>query len=296
MEPKLIIAGLGTVGAAAGIIALASLPFVETDRPHLASVDDVYQLCLKTDAPFFQGVSARCYHRFEIMEFAEAPVTDNAGETVSVALSHPTDFSAEKTITRTCGGYFDLKAEGWYALTSRDQRREAYFIRACGMLAMMLEAREPETVHFTDKSISAQDMASFLDGAPFGIEPAPESESGQRQTKQATLEFQDKNQAAADAIATVRDNDEGALGDVEKEKDLSIAQEQDGQWSVIRGDQSVFIQELALADFDDDGVAEMLVFVRAGQGEGTAAYYAAGLIEKDSPDAQLSFHPSAFSS
>lgn len=282
IDPIKMIAGFSVFGAVAGIAILVSLPFTV---PETLSTEEIaadgYELCLKTDAPFFEGASARCYNRAALMALAEAPITDSSGAPVSVALSHPTDTTAENVISRNCGVYVDLKREGWYALTSSDQRREGYFIRACGALALMLEARPPEIVHFTDGSPDMADMSGFLSGAPFGLEPLVSEVEGD--PVELTLgEAPERNGA----------------GDGEEQSDaqrLSLG-DAPGQWRAERGDQIVVMQELALADFDGDGIGEIMVFTRAGPRDGTAVFYAVGLLEKDSPESPLSFRLSDYAS
>ena len=282
IDPVKMIAGFSVFGAVAGAAVLVSLPFT---APETLSTEEVagdgYELCLKSGAPFFEGATARCYNRTALMALAEAPITDGSGAPVSVALSHPTDLTAETVISRNCGVYVDLKREGWYALTSSDQRREAYFIRACGALALMLEARPAEIVHFTDGSPTMADMAGFLGGAPFGLEPtAPDVESD---PIELTLGAAPENSEAGD------DKEESAA------PRLSLG-DAPGEWRAVRGDQTVVMQELALADFDGDGVGEILIFSRAGPRDGTAVFYAVGLLEKDSPESPLSFRLSDYAS
>lgn len=290
IDPMKMIAGFSVFGAVAGIAVLASLPFT---APETLSTEEIagdgdgdgYELCLKTDAPFFEGAPARCYNRAALMKLAEAPVTDSSGAPVSVALSHPTDMTAETVISRNCGVYVDLKRDGWYALTSSDQRREGYFIRACGALALMLEARAPEIVHFTDGSPDTADMSGFLGGAPFGLEPLVsevegdpvELTLGEAPEKNGAGEGEGEGEARSDAPRL-------SLGDAP------------GEWRAERGDQIVVMQELALADFDGDGVGEIMVFTRAGPRDGTAVFYAVGLLEKDSPQSPLSFRLSDYAS
>ena len=282
IDPVKMIAGFSVFGAVAGAAVLVSLPFT---APETLSTEEIagggYELCLKSGAPFFEGATARCYNRAALMALAEAPITDGSGAPVSVALSHPTDMTAETVISRNCGVYVDLKREGWYALTSSDQRREAYFIRACGALALMLEARPAEIVHFTDGSPSMADMAGFLGGAPFGLEPPVSEVEGD--PIELTLGAAPENSEAGE------DKEESGA------PSLSLG-DAPGEWRAVRGDQVVVMQELALADFDGDGVGEILVFSRAGPRDGTAVFYAVGLLEKDSPESPLSFRLSDYAS
>ncbi len=281
-----MIAGFSVIGAVAGIAVLASLPFACEDTPRTdQSAGGDYELCLRTDMPFFNGGPARCYDRAALMALAAAPVLDGGGAAASVTLTHPTDATAPDAVVRNCGVYVDLKQDGWFALTSRDQRREAFFIRACGALSLMLEARAPGVVYFADGSPGPEDMAAFLKSAPFGLVSARETPLAEKPGEGAKIALTLESESRASGKIAAGPDDGAGAADEAVEAGPAM-------WRFRRGDRLVVIQELALADFDRDGVGELLTFVRAGPVDGTAVFYAVGLLEKDSPESGLSFRPS----
>ena len=291
-EPKTLIAGMSIAGAAAaGVVILAGLPFIESDPPALEDETAGFSLCLRSDMPFFEGADAKCYSHTELFALSDRPVLNAEGAPVSVAMTHPTDMSAEKAISRTCGVWLDLKREGWFALTSSDQRREAFFIRACGALSLMLEARPAEINHFADGSLTPGEVVALLRNGPFGIG------AGETDDISGAISLEiDENDGAGDADAG---DNRIAPERTSPAAPLLVFESTDGAaggWRLEYGGRLIVMQELALADFDGDDTAELLVFTRAGATDGTAVSYALGLLEKDSPDAALSFTASDFAS
>lgn len=85
------------------------------------------------------------------------------------------------------------------------------------------------------------------------------------------------------------------IGETAPDADAVIV-EQPGafQWRIAADNQFVEIQELANADFDNDGVGEILVFLAGGTNGGSALFYDVGLIQKDAAGASLEFSPLSF--
>lgn len=291
-EPKTLIAGMSLVGAAAaGVVILAGLPFIEGDPPAVEEEAAGFALCLKSDMPFFEGAAAKCYSHAELFSLSDRQVLNTEGAPVSVPMTHPTDMAAEQAICRTCGVWLDLKRDGWFALTSSDQRREAFFIRACGALSLMLEARPAEVNHFADRSFSAEEIADLLRKGSFGIDAGGADEI----STAISLTVGDDG-GVGDGDAGEDNAAFGVAGPAQALPDFEASNGAEGEWRVLLGGQSIVMQELALADFDGDDAAELLVFMRAGPADGTAVSYSVGLLEKDSPGAALSFTASDYAS
>ncbi|MCK5749955.1 MAG: hypothetical protein KAH44_27305 [Oricola sp.] len=243
---KMAVIGAGAAGAA-GLVAV-SQPIFKSE----VSGDKSSAVCFKADIDFFEGASARCYSQAEIVKLADAPLVDRDGAKTVVSLSHPTEMSAPPKEYSTCRGYREARLDGWYALTSADMRREAYFIRACGLLALLNEAQAAEHSYFDNGSPSEEEISALAGAMTFG-------------------------EARFDP-ETVR-----------------VEKGQDHVWRVSGDALSVDLQEIANADFDNDGVEEILVFSAASPQGGTAAFYEVGLFEKDAPGAALAFTPLDFS-
>ena len=247
---KYIAVGAGALGLA-GTAAFFGVSGVEEKAPASVDADAGFEVCLKNDIPFFEGVGAGCYSRAELEALRTAPLVNGRDDAVSVAMTHPTDFSAAPQECAVCADFRQMQAKGWYALSSRDMRREAFFVRACGVLDMLLEARKAEKSYFTDGSPRAEDMAAL---------------PGDRLLR-----------LAGDAAAST-----------------TVEETSRYNWRFSVSDQTTLLQEIANADFDGDGVEEILVFLHAGPQTGTARVSSIALLEKDSADAPLSLAPQRF--
>ncbi|WP_425407950.1 hypothetical protein [Hyphococcus sp.] len=85
------------------------------------------------------------------------------------------------------------------------------------------------------------------------------------------------------------------IGEVKDEADrVVVSQPGDYQWRVAADSRFVEMQELANADFDNDGMEEVLVFLAGGTEGGTALFYDVGLMQKDAADADLTYAPLSF--
>ncbi len=245
MKPLII----GAAAAGAAGVAVLTVPGgdKETAAVERAAASEI---CLKSDLALFEGVSARCFSPEELSALRDKQVVDIDGEPVALSLTHPTDMSVDAKESRTCADYSELSFDGWYALTSRDMRREAYFIRACGALAALADAQPAKETFFTKGSPDEEEVKTLAAAAQFG---------------------------------------EISLG----EDGLSV--EKNGAvWRISSEAMSLEIHEIANADFDNDGVEEILAFTAGAPQGGTASFYESGLIEKDAAGAALSFTPVSY--
>ncbi len=245
-----IIMGVGAAGAAA--TAIFTQPLMDSDETTAAADRAAHEVCLKTAMPLFEGAEARCYDHEKLRALLDAPVLDLQGDSVSVTLAHPSDMTVAPGQCRTCRDYREMSFDGWYASTSREMRREGYFVRACGALAALFDAQTPDRSFFENGSPASEDISSLKGVLRIG-------------------------EAAASA------------------ENVVVAQPHSFQWRIAVDSQFVEMQELANADFDNDGVEEILVFLAGGTQGGTALFYDVGLLQKDAADAALSFTPLSFS-
>ncbi|WP_428408549.1 hypothetical protein [Hyphococcus sp.] len=244
---KTLVMGAAAAGAAG--VAVLTVPDRDKETAEGSRVA-ASEICLKDDLALVEGVSAKCFSTEELAELRDRQVVDSEGDPVTVSLTHPTDMSAAPKETRTCAEYSELSFDGWYALTSRDMRREAWFTRACGVLAALADAQPAKESFFTDGSPDPEEMKTLAAGMQFG---------------EVTL-------------------GDGGLG----------AEKDGAQWRISSDAMRVQIHEIANADFDNDGVEEILAFTAAAPQGGTAAFYDTGLIEKDTAEAALSFTPLSY--
>lgn len=242
VDRKTALAAGGIAAALAVIVVLVAVAVRRGAPAPRAPATGEQVVCLKTDIPLIEGADKRCFTRSEIAALADRRVLDSQGAPAEVELSHPRDVARAPETAATCRRYESLAGEGWYALSSRDMRREAYFRRACGALAFLERARKPDVTYFEDGALSEADVDSLAGTSPFRIGPAVEP--GARET--------------------------------------TIEKDPDGTWRLISDGQIALLQEIAHADFDGDGRGDMLVFVAMRVEGATAAASMAGLLEKAS--------------
>ena len=260
------VAAMSAAGAAVGAAGLAAalligFPAEETQHPSLTGVtaETGYKLCLKAAEPLFDSdlaADGACYARTELAALFNAPVLGAGRVAAAVKMSSPDDSAsqADAAPSRTCNDYLTARRDGWFALTAADQRREAYFIRACGALSLMLEAAPAQESYFAGGSPSPEEMRAFHREGRFAVgEPV--------------------DIPAEDVVMTGRDGP---------------------RWTFRLGAQATAIEEIANADFDADGIEEILVFVRTAPVDGAAAFYESGLLHKDGPAAPIAFQPFDF--
>ncbi len=242
---KQLMIGAGAVGAAGALVL--GLPANESDQPAetrsvAASHADDYELCLKSDLPFFEGETKGCYGKDDTARLRNAPVLDNAGDPVSIELAHPTNHESDPMRCTTCAEYAEMSWSGWYAPSSREMRREAYFIRACGVIALLEAAEPPARSFFGEEGLSQEHFA--------GLDIS--------------------------TLLAFSANDQGPY------ESLQISSNRDGEWTVARDGDAAVLQEIAYADFNRDGAEDILVFMSAGPEDGTARVFDYGLLERPS--------------
>ena len=129
-------------------------------------------------------------------------------------------------------------------------RREAWFERACGVLSMLERARTPDATHFAGDRLTAADMTSLAKETPFRL-------------------------GDDDAAATATPS--------------TVSGGADGVWTLSAGGQSAVVQEIAHADFNADGLGDVLVFVSLSVEGGTATAAEVGVVEKKAADGPCAY-------
>ena len=235
--------------ASIGAVGTASAALLAGGAYLYAGKEADIEVCLKTDVSFVEGLEAGCYSKKELSAFGEKSVLDAKGAPVAISLAHPTDDVQGLSIARNCGDYDQLLEKEFFPMSSREIRREQYFKRACGVLRALLSAREVEENYFAKQAMSQADMTSLAEGPPFRIAEALE----------------------ANSIA------------------LALEKGEDGTWRMETEGQFAKFQEFAFADFNQDGIGDILAYVSINVREGTAQTGHLGLIEKTAADAEITF-------
>ena len=246
---KLIAAGVGAAAAAGAAIFGAVTLTRSVKEPTPQEEAEAFTVCLKADIAFVKDASKKCYAPAEAAALAEHPVLDDAGAPAIVALSSPNEGSRDVEEVGTCAQYRAFTRDGWYAASSAEMRREAFFQRACGVLDMVEQARAPQVSYFKDGELADADMSSLAETFEFRIGPAP----------------------APPAPPT------------------SVSAVSMGVWLFESGDQTARLQEIAHADFDGDGRGDMLVFVTVTVKDATATASLVGRLDKPSEDGPVLF-------
>jgi len=223
--------------------------------------------CLLTDAPFFETLEAGCYPRDLIDDLYTSPLVNRRGANIVVTMSSPPDQAAATADCGTCADYEARRDEGWFALTSRDQRREDFFERACGMLGYLRAAGPVEISHFVDQTISDRDVET--------MEP-------ERMLRFATGRESSRSLSPDHASVSARETE------VRREIKRLIS-ESGAAWSIESDDQRLFLQPLVHADFNGDRIGDVLVYLRTRYEEGSAATGRVGLLTKTSAQGPVSF-------
>lgn len=245
---------IAIIGAAAlGVAGIGALVGVSLDQdeaaPDKAAAGGEYEVCLKTAIGFFEEAGARCYDRAALGALRDRSVLDPGGRAIAVTMTPPADAARPPAQYSTCREYDVARSQDWYAMTTRDMRREAYFTRACGALDLLARAGPARTSHFAGGSPTSEEIAALGGDRLLRMGPAPAS--GTPQIEKA-----------------------GAA-----------------EWRISYGDQRVILQEIANADFDGDGIEEILVFIAARPEGGTATISAVALLEKDSAGGPATLTP-----
>ena len=240
---RMMIMGAGAAGATG--VAVFTQPRAP-EPSELTQEQSTAEVCLKSKLAFFEGVDARCYNVDDLRAMLKKPLVDMSGERVAVMMAHPTDVSVAPKSVQNCADYREMQFEGWYAATSREMRREGFFVRACGVLKALNDAQPAAKSFFVNGSPAEEDVAVFGAGLKFG----------------------EAANAPDDVVVTKGDAFD---------------------WRISADAMTITIQELANADFDNDGVEEILAFTAGGPQGGGARFYDVGILEKDAEDAPLNF-------
>ncbi len=129
--------------------------------------------CIVSNVRLVEGMSRGCLTPAQIEALRDRAVIGGDGAPVDVNLAAPESGGADN-VARSCADYDALTEKGWYALTGADMKREEYFARACGALALLADATPAQSSHFIGGKADIADIRSMAehDAIEFG-ESAP---------------------------------------------------------------------------------------------------------------------------
>lgn len=201
----IIVAGLAAATGAAVFLGYDG-PHADQPGGFLARMTGgapaAFEICLKSPVPMFAGAVARCFAPEEISALRSEMVLDAEGEPMSVGLSHPTDYSRSIEPVSNCATYDARIAAGWYAISTREMRREAWFKRACGTLSLLSAARRPDVSYFEGGASVLADFQSVAGNNWFAI--GVEAQAGALESVEHTGDYQWEILSPA-AAATVQE-------------------------------------------------------------------------------------------
>ncbi len=175
---KPLIVGLGAAGALTAA-ALTGVSLMRAERPVEAARLSLANAagedaCIRTKIRLVEGMTPACYDRVQFEAMRDRAVISADGAPMRVALAHPSDDAAPSETASNCTEYDSLIAQGYGALTSADMRREEYFRRACGALALLSKAAPAQRSSFAGGKASQEDVRSMASTEATGLgETAP---------------------------------------------------------------------------------------------------------------------------
>lgn len=239
----------GAVGAAAGIAGVLAVTLFDGETSDGRRVPKGDEIvCLRAPLPFVADATPECLTSADLKALAEAPLADPNGGPARVTLAHPTDLAAAPQSVESCAQYRPLADAGWGGLSSRDMRREQVFQRACGAIDMLARAEFPTKSFFAGDALSAEDLKSL----------------------------------APSAIARIAPD-----GDRLDGESLSIEADGDGRWIIRVPNEETSIEEIAHADFNGDGLGDVLFAAGQRASGGTLSTAFVGYFTKTGANAAV---------
>jgi hypothetical protein len=163
--------GLGALGALSAAVTTGVVVRGQHEAPAAASIADIQSagpVCIASNVRLVEGMTRSCMTSAQFETLRDRAVLSGDGSAVEVNLSGP-DESVDAAAVRTCAEY-DLRiAQGWYALSNSDMRREEYFKRACGALQWLVKAKPAAESHFVNGRAAVSDVLSMASSDAFGF-------------------------------------------------------------------------------------------------------------------------------
>lgn len=164
--------GLGAAGALTAAVTgvvITRAPTIPAERLRTGET-----VCIKSNVRLVEGMTQSCYTSAQYEALRDRAVIGGDGAPAELSLS---DDAGGGAAVRTCAEFDAMTADGNYAQTGADMRREEYFRRACGALAMLVKARPAQSSHFAGGAADIGDVRSMAASADFGFgETAPPEE------------------------------------------------------------------------------------------------------------------------
>ncbi|WOI54107.1 hypothetical protein [Parvularcula sp. LCG005] len=247
-------------GAATAVGAVGAVSLTDTSEPPMQSLapmkvemaspppvaaapairDFDTEFCLPDLGPGASG----CMSRAQLLKMDDHPVdrVTPSGEPRrrKLTMVHPSDFAVPEREVLTCTDFGELKSEGWGGMTTADQADESYFVRYCGLRSIARLASPARTSKFDPAGLSKRE----LDTIPAKDWPTLAEEGG-----------------------------------TPDEPVLRQSPDEPRAWLADSSTLTMRIHDVALADFDEDGEAERLIFLAGRARGGTSGFASYALLE-----------------
>lgn len=161
--------GLGAAGALAAAVAGVAVVRNQKSPIETREMSAVgATVCVESNFPLVDGMTSGCFTPAQFEALRDRAVVSGDGSPTEVNLAGE-NAAEQANVARTCAEYDAMIAEGWYAVSGADMRREEYFKRSCGALSMLVEARPAGSSHFTDGRADEADVRSLAREQAFSL-------------------------------------------------------------------------------------------------------------------------------
>lgn len=244
------------IAAAGGVVILLlaaawlllSGPETSAPETQTAQAPQPGAVCVRDGVELFEGMAAGCLAPGALAALEDSAVLDFDGRPVEVSLVSDEDPDSAAQPVRTCDDYEHLTANGWYPLAQTDMRRQAFFERSCGALRILRKGAAAKRSNFTNHAATEADIASIL---PTDL-PSFTPKTPDPQPQNAAIE--------------------------------NLRADGSGRWRLSASGTDYRIEEIAAADFNGDGLEDLLVFVGYRAQGGSAAAGSVGYLQKATAD------------
>lgn len=200
----------------------------------------------------------RAVRRGDLDGLADLPV--KLGQNTGIDGVELTAADGQKRLCRTCREYDAATREGFYAASTYDMTMAVFFNHQCGLLSALKGARQPTKSFISEPRVSLLD----LDLVPYSFFPVVTQHAPDASSKT----YQEKIDSGELVIRRVRSN-------------LLVIEAPRGM--------SQMLLEVTRADFNGDGLEDILLFEYCHATEGTYRYGSVKYVTRTSPDAMFSY-------
>ena len=224
-------------------------------QEHNGKPEEIFELLEAME--FAESSDIRTVVRSELEDLRDLPIKLGPNDHIEgVELTGPSD---QKRLCKTCREYDTAVSEGYYAYTNYDIKISTWFEHQCGLLRALQVAGTPTTSFVSKPRVSILDL-NLLPFSFFPVMP-------QHETDEDARTYQDKVDSGELIVKRIRGN-------------LLTIEEQEGMGQMLI--------EVTRADFNGDGIEDILLFEYCYATHGSMAWGNIKLVTRLAADAQFS--------